>query len=174
MAINPVQRSVQRMTAMAADDLHKHEQILAALPVWIGGGYVPFLGAIVGGVALAAATASAVGANVLIFGALGAFAGTLVGRRLAKRGTADHPVEAAALQVMLGVTRQRVLVFEPKAWGKPARMLLTFPVKDVGGVTLEKGGFFKPTRLGFLTSQGEHRYEFSGLWEVDEFVDAIT
>ncbi len=172
--MNPVPRSVARLSSMVGDELRRGEKVGAALPAWIGGTYVPFLGSIVIAVALAAAMASGLGANGLIVSALGAFVGAVVGRWLAKRAAADHPVQARALQVFLGVTDRRVLVFEPKTWGKPAAMLAEFPVRSVHDVALSKGGFIRPSRLSFLTPHGQHEYEFSGLWDVSDFIDALT
>lgn len=173
MAMNPVPRSADRLASMMGKDLRRGERIRAALPVWIGGTYVPFLGSIIVAVALAAGMASGLGAGGLVFAAGGAMVGAVVGRWVAKRAAADHPVDARALQVFIGVTDRRFLVFEPKTWGKPAALLTSFPVKEVADVRLFKGGFIRPSRLHFLSPQGEHVYEFSGLWDVEELIAAL-
>ena len=174
MAINPVPRSVGRMSTMVDEELRRGEKLTAALPVWIGGTYVPFLGSIVVAVGLAAGLASGLQANALIVVALGAFVGAVTGRWLANRAAADHPVQSRALQLFVGITDHRVLIYEPKTWGKPGSLLAAIPTNDVGDVTLVKGNFIRPSRLSFLTARGLHEYEFSGLWDVDEFVDALT
>jgi hypothetical protein len=52
-------------------------------------------------------------------------------------------------------------------------MLADFPVRDVHDVALSKGGFIRPSRLSFLTPEGLHEYDFSGLWDVSDFTDAL-
>ncbi len=173
MAIDPIPRSVTRLQAMVGDELRKGERVVQAAPMWLGGTYVPFLGSIVLGVATASAAASAIAVNRLVVVALGAALGAFVGRRLAVRAARDHPVDAKALQVYVGVTDRRLIVFEPRSWGKPARLLASFPTSQVGNVAFVKGGIFRPSRLSFFMSAGEHRYEFSGLWDVESLLDAL-
>ncbi len=173
MALNPVPRTVIRMATMVEDELRRGEKLKAALPTWIGGTYVPFLASIVAAAGLAAAMAPGLGANSLIVTALGAAFGAIVGRWLAMRAAAEHPVDSRALQVFVGATDRRVLVYEPKGWGKPGRLLASISLRDIGDVSVEKGGFVRPSRLEFLTSGGPHRYEFSGLWDVHEFLQAL-
>lgn len=158
---------------MAGAELRKGERVVQAAPMWLGGAYVPFLGAIVLAVAIASAAASVVDLNRLVVVAGGAALGAFAGRQLAMRATRDLPIEARALQVYLGVTDRRVIVFEPRSWGKSARLLASFPVSQVGHVQFVKGNFIRPSRLTFLTSAGEHRYEFSGLWDVSSLLDAL-
>ena len=141
--------------------------------MWLGGTYVPFLGTIIAAVLVAAAAASTVAVNSLIIVGLGGALGAYVGRQLALRAARDHPVEARALQVFLGVTDDRVIVFEPRSIGKPGRLLSAFPVSQVGNLEFRKGGFFRPSRMSFFTPVGEHRYEFSGLWDVSTLLDAL-
>jgi len=173
MAINPVPRSTVRLQEMASRQLQKGEKVQQAAPMWLGGAYVPFLATIVVAVAVASVAASAVSGSRLVVVALGGAVGALVGRWLARRATRDLPLDARALQVYLGVTDRRVIVFEPRSWGRPARLLASFPTSDVAAVTFAKGGFVRPSRLAFLTSAGEHRYEFSGLWEVGPLLAAL-
>jgi hypothetical protein len=173
MAFNPAPRSMQRMDRMVEKDLRKGEELVAALPVWIGGTYIPFLGSIIVAVALAASMASALAANSLIITALGAAIGAVVGRYVAQHAARDHPVDAQALQVMLGVTPSRVLIYEPRSLGKPGRLLDSFSIDQVGDLTLDKGNFIRPTRLSFLAPRGLHTYEFSGLWHVADVVAAL-
>ena len=45
--------------------------------------------------------------------------------------------------------------------------------ESLGDVTFTKGGFLKPSRLSFLSSTGHHEYEFSGMWDVGTFLDAL-
>ncbi|HSF84436.1 MAG TPA: hypothetical protein VLG28_02095 [Acidimicrobiia bacterium] len=166
-------RSVQRMRGMVEGELRKGEELQHAVPVWIGGTYVPFLGSIVVAVALAAGMASALGANGLIVTAVGAATGALTGRYIALRAVGDHPLDAAALQVFLGVTRKRVLIYEPRSWGKPGRLLASIPRGQVGDIVLVQGNFLRPSRLSFLAPNGLHTYECSGLWNVDDIVEAL-
>jgi hypothetical protein len=174
MALNPVPRSVQRMSGMVEGELREGETLLHALPVWIGGTFVPFLGSIIVGVALAAGMASALGANGLIVTALGAAAGALAGRYVAMRAVAQHPLDAAALQVFLGITKQRVLIYEPRSWGKPGRVLDSIPKGQVGDVELRQGNILRPSRVSFLAPNGLHTYECSGLWNVDDIIEALA
>ncbi len=173
MAIDPTARSAARLQAMAGDELRKGERIGAAIPVWLGGTYVPFLGTIVLAVVLASVAASAVAINRLVTIAIGAAIGAYVGRQLALRASRDHPVRARALQVFLGATERRVIVFEPRSWGKPATLVAAFPLGQVAHLEFQKGGLVRPSRLSFLTPAGEHRYEFSGLWDVDSLLEAL-
>lgn len=173
MAIDPTPRSVVRLQNMASAELRKGERVVQAAPMWLGGAYVPFLGTIVLAVALASVAASATNLNRLVVVAAGAAIGAFAGRQLAMRATRDLPVDARALQVYLGITDRRVIVFEPRSWGKPARLLASFPVSQVGQVQFVKGNFIRPSRLTFLTSTGEHRYEFSGLWDVSSLLAAL-
>jgi hypothetical protein len=158
---------------MAGSELRKTERVRAAAPVWLGGTYIPFLGTIIVAVLLSSAAASAVSFNRLIVIAIGAALGAYAGRQLAMRGSRDHPVRARALQVFLGVTDNRVIVFEPRSIGKEARLLTAFPVSQVADVEFRKGGFFRPSRLTFLTPAGQHRYVFSGLWDVSTLLSAL-
>ena len=174
MALNPGPRTVVRVQRMLEPELRKGETVQHALPVWIGGTYVPFLGSIVGAVALGAGMASGLGANGLVITALGAAVGAVTGRFIAQRAARDHPVDARALQVFLGVTQRRVLVYEARSWGKPARLLESIPLGQVGDVHLVKGNFFRPARLIFLAPNGMHTYEFSGLWDVSDVVEALS
>ena len=174
MALNPIPRTVVRVQRMLENELRKGESIEQALPVWIGGTYVPFLASIVVAVGLAAGMASSIGANGLIVTALGAAVGAAAGRAIALRAARSHPVDARALQVFLVVTQRRVLVYESRSWGKPARILDSFPPGQTGEVQLDKGNFIRPTRLTFLAPRGVHAYEFSGLWDVDDFVAALS
>ena len=174
MALNPIPRTVVRLQRMLERELRKGESVEQALPVWIGGTYVPFLASIVVAVGLAAGMASSTGANGLVVTALGAAVGAATGRAIALRAARSHPVEARALQVFLAVTQRRVLVYEARSWGKPARLLDSFPHGQIGEVQLEGGNFVRPTRLSFLAPSGIHTYEFSGLWNVDEFVAALS
>ncbi len=173
MALDPVPRTVIRMATMVEGELRRGEKLDAALPTWIGGTYVPFLASIVAGAGLAAAMAPGLGANSLIVTALGAAFGAIIGRWLAMRAAAGYPIDSRALQVFVGATNMRVLVYEPKSWGKPGRLLATIPLRDIGNVSFEKGGFVKPSRLEFLTPDGPHQYEFSGLWDVRRFLAAL-
>ena len=74
---------------------------------------------------------------------------------------------------MLGSTQRRVLIFEPRSLGKPGRLLDSFPIGQVGDLTLEKGNFIRPTRMSFLAPDGLHTYEFSGLWQVADVIAAL-
>jgi hypothetical protein len=49
----------------------------------------------------------------------------------------------------------------------------SFPTGQVGDVTLRTGNFLRPARLSFLAPRGLHSYEFSGLWDVTGFVEAL-
>jgi hypothetical protein len=173
MAIDPTPRSAARLQAMAGAELRKGERVVQAAPMCLGGAYVPFLGTIVLAVAIASAAASVVDLNRLVVVAGGAALGAFAGRQLAMRATRNLPIDARALQVYLGVTDRRVIVFEPRSWGKPARLLASFPASQVGQVQFVKGNFIRPSRLSFLTSTGEHRYEFSGLWDVSSLLDSL-
>lgn len=173
MAIDPTTRSATRLQEMVGSDLRKSERVRAAAPVWLGGTYVPFLGTIIVAVVLASAAASAVSFNRLVVVALGAALGAYVGRQLARRGSRDHPVRARALQVFLGVTDNRVIVFEPRSIGKPSSLLAAFPVSQVANVEFRKGGLFRPSRISFLTPAGDHHYECSGLWDVSALLTAL-
>ncbi len=173
MALDPAPRAVVRMERMVGDELRRGETVQQALPVWIGGTYVPFLGTIVVAAALSAGMASAIGLNGLIVTGLGAAIGAVVGRALAKRGARDHPFEADALQVYIGVTRQRVLIYEPQSLGKPGRLLDSFPLGRVGSVEFVKGNFLRPSRLLFFAPDGEHVYEFPGLWNPEGLLHAL-
>jgi hypothetical protein len=173
MALDPSPRTVLRAQQLLEKELHKREKVVAALPVWLGGAYVPFLGSIVVAVALAAGLASALGASGLVVAALGAAVGAIAGRWVAMRAVSDHPVDAQALQVILAATDTRVMVYEPKSWGKPGRLLDAFPVSRVADVHFTKGGLLRPSRLEFLAPDGHHRYEFSGLWNIDSTLEAL-
>lgn len=173
MALNPVPRTVIRVQRMLQPELRKGETVQQALPVWVGGTYVPFLGSIVVAVALAAGMASGLGANGLVITALGAAVGALTGRYVAQRAASHHPLDARALQVFLAVTQRRVMLYEARTWGKPARLLDSIPLGQVGDVQLAAGNFFRPARLAFLAPNGVHTYEFSGLWDVADVVEAL-
>lgn len=158
---------------MLGPELRKGETVLEALPVWLGGAYVPFLGSIIAAVALAAAMASAVGSGTLVIVGLGAAVGAFAGRRIALRAIEDHPVDSQALQVILAVTERRVLIQQPRSWGRAASLLDAVPVDRVGDVHFKKGGILRPSRLEFLAPDGHHVYEFSGLWNVESTVKAL-
>ncbi len=173
MALNPVGRSVARIERMVESELRRGERVEAALPVWIGGTYVPFLSSIVVGVALAAGLATSLGGSGLVITALGAAIGAASGRAVALRAVRQHPVDADALQVFLAVTQFRLVVYEARSWGKPGRLLDSMLRSDIGDVALQTGNFLRPTQLSFLTSSGLHAYEFSGLWDVEDLLTAL-
>ena len=172
--LNPVPRSLVRMQPMIARELATSEKLEAAIPVWIGGTYVPFLGSIMLGVVVFATVGPALGGPGVVSAALGAAVGAVAGRWLARRRSADEPVRSRALQVFLGVTNRRVLVYEPKGFGKEGKLLAAFPVASVSNVRFEPGGILRPGRLAFGVAGVEQTYEFSGLWNVDSVLEALA
>lgn len=159
---------------MISRELAKSETLAAAIPVWIGGTYVPFLGSIVLGVTLFAIAGPALGAPGLVSAALGAAVGAVVGRRLARHRSVDEPVRSRALQVFLGVTDRRVLIYEPQGFGKPGKLLAAFPTSTVSNVRFEPGGILRPGRLAFGVAGVEQTYEFSGLWNIEAVLAALA
>jgi hypothetical protein len=162
------------MHPMIAPELAKTEKLEAAIPVWIGGTYVPFLGCILVGVVVFATLGPAFGGPGVVSAALGAAIGAVAGRWLARRRSADEPVRSRALQVFLGITNRRVLIYEPKGFGKDGKLLAAFPVSTVSNVRFEPGGILRPGRLAFGVAGVEQTYEFSGLWNVEAVLEALV
>ncbi len=171
--INPVPRSTQRMKPMVAKELTKHEELRAAVPVWIGGTYVPFLGGVVIGIAVGATVGASAGGQNIVIAALGGAIGAVVGRWFGRRRSANHPVRPRALQIFFGVTSKRVLLHEPSGFGKPGKLLTEFPIAEMGNITVDQGGILRPSRLSFEVSAVEHTYEYSGLWNIAEVLAAL-
>ena len=171
--INPVPRSTQRMKPMVAKELAKHEELRAAVPVWIGGTYVPFLGGVVIGIAVGTTVAASAGGQNIVFAALGGAIGAVVGRWFGRRRSVNHPVRSRALQVFLGVTSMRVLIHEPSGFGKPGKLLAAFPIAQMSNITVDQGGILRPSRLSFGVSAVEQIYEYSGLWNISEVLAAL-
>ncbi len=158
---------------MALRHLRKGERVEFGLPVWIGGTYVAFLGSLVVAIAVAAALSPTVGGGGLVFVALAAAAGALAGRWLAQRRSAGHPIRSQALQVFVGLTDRRLLVYEPRSWGKPGRLLAEYPRSAITAASFSRGGLIRPSRLELVIAGHPHLYEFSGWWDVTAFVEAV-
>lgn len=166
-------RSVPRFEGIAKSKLKKGEIVEAALPVWLGGTYLPFFASIVVGVAAGSVVSSGFGNGGILYAIGGAAVGAFVGNFLAKRKARDHPVEASRLQVYLAVTGRRILVHENGSMGRPGGLRSELDRKSLESATVKKGGFFRPTRLALTIEGTEYVYEYSGLWRVPGILDEL-
>ena len=166
-------RSVPRFEGIAKSHLKKGETVEAALPVWLGGTYMPFFLSIVVGVAAGSVAGSGIGNGSILYTIGGAIVGALVGNFLARRKAVEHPIDAGRLQVYLAVTGRRILVHENGGMGRPGGLRSEADLKSLDTATVRKGGFFRPTRLTLTIEGTDYPYEYSGLWRVPGLLEAL-
>lgn len=166
-------RSVPRFEGIASSHLKKGEVVEAALPVWLGGTYLPFFLSIVFGVALGSVASSATGSGAFWIPIAGGLIGGFVGNFIARRRLLRHPVEAGRLQVYLAVTNKRILVHENGGMGRPGGLRSELSLKALESASVRRGGFFKPARLSLTANGEEYTYEYSGLWRVPGILEKL-
>ncbi len=166
-------RSVERFEGVAKSHLKKGETVEVALPVWLGGTYMPFFLGIVVGVAVGSIASSATGSGAVLVPLAGGVLGGFAGNLLAKRRAREHPVPATRLQVYLAITDRRILVHENGRVGRPGGLRTELSRRDLQSARLRRGGFFRPTRLTLVVGDTEYPFEYSGLWRVPALLDAV-
>ena len=166
-------RSIERFEGIASSHLKKGETVAAALPVWLGGTYLPFFLSIVFGVGLGSVLSSAIGSGSVLIPIGGGVVGAIVGNFLGKRKARAHPVPAGRLQVYLAVTNRRILVHENGGMGRPGGLRSDIDLKALESATVKRGGFFRPTRLTLTIAGEDHSFEYSGLWRVPNLLEHV-
>ncbi len=146
------------------------------------GGYADKLQKSVGGVLntgeqfLAGVRTQPRGTNI---GAVGGVIGTVASDRQAKKALANAEAGSSASSwptsnAAVGLTNQRLLIFNYTAFGKPKDLVAEFPLEQVASVDLEKKKITANALRFAFTDGSSVEVECAKLEKTQDFVDAFA
>lgn len=166
-------RSIPRFEGIASSHLKKGETVQAALPVWLGGTYMPVVVGLIGGTMAGSVISNIVGERSIWLLLIGGVIGVYIGMFISGRRLRQHPVTANRRQVYLAVTDRRILIHENGSMGKPGGLRSELNRKALESTQFKRGGFFRPHRLTLTANGVDYRYEYSGLWRVPNLLESL-